>query len=89
MIHRLVDATVPSIIKSDLHAHGRVEGAGSGLRFLKLQLGTELRTCPEGMLHQHWRCALEVLMCKFCYCHVLKPALEWCVSLADRMALTF
>jgi len=69
MSHRKVDATVPFVIKGNLDAYGTVEGAGSGLCFLKLQLGSRLLTCPQNMLPHFWHCAFQVkwlTLVRFC-----------------------
>lgn len=63
MIQKQVDSTVPFIIKSDLDAYGTVEGAGPGLCFLKLQLGSDLLTCSQSMLPHYWSYAFQVQCC--------------------------
>ena len=83
MIHRRVDAKVPFIIKSDLDAHGTVEGAGPHLSFLKLQLGNRLSTCPQSMLPHYWQCTFQV--------HLLGPCISSvpvCIVNCSDLALT-
>lgn len=60
MIHNLVDAKVHFIVKSHPEVHGTVEGAGHGLSFLKLQLGSKVSSIPVTLLHHYWSCAFQV-----------------------------
>ena len=53
MLHSLVDATVPYIVKSEPDMYGSVEGAGHGWAFFKLQpLGKSLSSFPAHRLPQ-------------------------------------
>lgn len=61
MIHHIVDATVPYVLKSDLDVFGSVEGAGLGWSFLKLQhIGSSFQAVPLTMLPHYWSCAQQV-----------------------------
>ena len=84
MIHVMVDARVPFIIKSDLDAYGTVEGAGPNLSFLKLQLGSRLSSCPQSMLPNYWQCAFQVHLLGPCirsvpYCRVSSSCGPLCI----------
>ncbi|KAA6421293.1 MAG: hypothetical protein FRX49_08779 [Trebouxia sp. A1-2] len=63
MIHHIVDATVPYVLKSDLDVFGSVEGAGLGWSFLKLQhIGNSFQAVPLTMLPHYWSCAQQAVM---------------------------
>ena len=75
MIHHMVDATVPYVVKSDLDMFGSVEGAGVGWSFLKLQhIGSSLQAVSLTMLPHYWSCAQQVHQHQCIVCmHVLVP----------------